>query len=217
MCSNNSRKIQESLWKINRNSKSVFYGEVLDGRMRHGEECKRYKDVLYKNLKWIRVSDEQWNQLSVDRTEWRREIKVNKSINSGQFPTAWKKSLIIPINKINKPDNFADLRPINILPVFSRIVERAIYEQIYLYFTDNILPDCQSGFRQNHSTTSALLIVTDGIIDGIDRKNVTILLSLDYNKAFDTMNNELLCAKLKYFNFNENSISLISSILSNRS
>lgn len=143
---------------------------------------------------------------------------VNKCITSGKFPVAWKKSLVIPLNKINKPENLSDLRPINILPALSKIVEKAIYEQIYLYVTDNkILPEHQSGFRQNYSTTSALLKVTDDIIGGIDREKVTILLSLDYSKAFDTMNHELLCAKLKYYKFNENSISFIKSFLSNRS
>ena len=58
----------------NRLPKSVLYGEMLDGRRKHGGQCKRYKDILHENLKSIRVSDEQWEQLASNRTEWRRVI-----------------------------------------------------------------------------------------------------------------------------------------------
>ena len=48
----------------NRLPKSVLCGEMLDGRRKHGGQHKRYKDVLHENLKSIRVSNEQWNQLA---------------------------------------------------------------------------------------------------------------------------------------------------------
>ena len=112
---------------------------------------------------------------------------------------------------------FADLRPINILPVISKILERALYDQIYIYsLAKSIIPDNQSGFRKNHSTTSALLKITDDIISNRDKGNVTLLVSLDYSKAFDTMNHQLLCAKLKYFGFNDSAYSLIKSYLTDR-
>ena len=58
----------------NRLPKSVLYGEMLDGRRKHGGQCKRYKDIVHENLKSIRVSDEEWEQLASNRTEWQALI-----------------------------------------------------------------------------------------------------------------------------------------------
>ena len=54
---------------------------MVEGK--HGGQCKRYKDILHENLKSIRVSDEQWEQLASNRTEWRRVIHTYE----GRVPT----------------------------------------------------------------------------------------------------------------------------------
>lgn len=142
---------------------------------------------------------------------------INTAITTGKYPRAWKKSLIFPINKINKRVDYSDLRPINILPALSKVLELLVYNQIFDCIQQNsIIPTNQSGFRENHSTTSALLKVTDDIIRGLDNGNVTILLSLDYSKAFDTMNHKMLCTKFKYYGFDETTINFIKSFLTDR-
>ena len=126
-------------------------------------------------------------------------------------------SLIFPINKMNKPTNYSHIRPTNILPVLSKLLERLIYNQVYEFIQVNsIIPTNQSGFHKKHSTTSALLKVTDDIIGGLDKGKVTIHLSLDYSKAFDTMNHTSLCSKLKYNGFDETALNFIKSFLTDR-
>lgn len=142
---------------------------------------------------------------------------LNTILDSNKFPSNWKKALIIPVPKISNPISYSDLRPISILPTLSKILERILYEQMNAFFNSNkILPPQQSGFRQGYSTVTALLDVTDDIARGVDDKKTTALTLLDYSKAFDTVNHDLLCAKLKYYGFNTSALNLIKNYLTNR-
>ena len=67
--------------------------------------------------------------------------------------------------------------------------------------TSGLLSEFQSGFRSSHSTQTALLKITNDIRFNIDRKLATLLVLLDFSKAFDTVDHGLLCRKLKYFFF----------------
>lgn len=65
---------------------------------------------------------------------------------------------------------------------------------MYMYFctANKVIPDFQCGFRKNFSTMVALTNVIDDIISATDQKLVTVLILLDFSKAFDTINHELL-------------------------
>lgn len=83
--------------------------------------------------------------------------------------------------------------------------------------THSLLSPFQSGFRKNHSTTSALLRITDDIRKSMDKKLASILVLLDFSKAFDSVNHRLICHKLKSkFHFDDSSVGLIYSYLSCR-
>lgn len=99
----------------------------------------------------------------------------------------------------------------------SKIFEKILFSQIYVYINDNrILPSCQTGFRKHYNTCISLAQVVDEIIAAYDKKLVTVLVLLDYSKAFDTINHSLTCSKLKYYGFCETSILLMKSYLTNR-
>lgn len=143
---------------------------------------------------------------------------VNASLDQSEFPEIFKNALVIPVPKINDPNSFSDLRPISILSAFSKIIERVMHEQINVFLNENnILPLQQSGFRKGHSTVSALLEVTDDIIRSVDERRTTALVLLDYSKAFDTLDHDLLCAKLHYYGFHNSAVNLICNYLTNRS
>lgn len=80
----------------------------------------------------------------------------------------------------------------------------------------NIIPATQSGFRSNHCCTTALLEIVDNIISSTDQQKLTTLVLLDYTKAFDRINHQLLLAMLHYYGFNANSEALMKSYLTDR-
>ena len=133
------------------------------------------------------------------------------------FPLVWKRAIIKPLCKISKPEELKDLRPISILPVVSKIVEKHVYQQICSFVnTANIIPDCQSGFRKNFSTTTSLVNLLNEVRCNEEKKERTCLGLLDFSKAFDTLNHEMLLAKLHFFGLSDNSIKFFKAYLSNR-
>ena len=95
-----------------------------------------------------------------------------------------------------------DFRPISILPSLSKIIEKLANIQIVAYLIEhNFLDPYQSAYRKNHSTQTALLKLCEDIYDIIDDSEITLLVLLDFSKAFDTVNHKLLLAKLEILGF----------------
>lgn len=143
---------------------------------------------------------------------------INSCLEVGYFPRPWRESVVCPIPKKPNPETTQDLRPISLLPIISKVLERIVYVQISQYISDNnILPSQQSGFREGHSTVTALLNITDNIIRALDKKLAVIMIALDYSKAFDVIDHDLLVAKLKFYGCNDVVLSFFKSYLWNRS
>lgn len=141
----------------------------------------------------------------------------NTSLKTGMFPQKWKYALVRPLNKVPSPSQPQDYRPISILPALSKGLERIVHTQISEFFAmNNIINVFQSGFRQQHSTETALLKVTDDIRLAMDRSQCTLLTLFDFSKAFDTVNHNILLAKLYNLGFAENPLSWVKSYLSGR-
>ena len=93
----------------------------------------------------------------------------NQSIAVSIFPTEWKLARVSPIYKKGKKDDPNNYRPISVIPVVAKIFEKLVHEQLYNYLNDNdLLANCQSGFRSLHSTLTALLIATENWSLNID-------------------------------------------------
>lgn len=143
---------------------------------------------------------------------------INCCIEKSYFPVLWKNSLGIPIPKKSNPKDFSDIRVISLLPTISKIYEKFLYSQIYDYVTNNdLLSDCQCGFRPGRNTEISLATVTTDILTACDQGLSSALVLLDYSKAFDTINHELLCAKLKFYGFDEPALFLIWNYFLRRS
>ena len=88
----------------------------------------------------------------------------NLSVNQGVFPSKMKLAKVIPIFKKGSKDNVENYRPISLLPVFSKLFERLIYNRLTTFLKNcNILYDKQFGFRKKHSTSHATSYVSDEI------------------------------------------------------
>lgn len=142
---------------------------------------------------------------------------VNTSIRTSIFPTPWKVATVRPLPKVSNPVTMKDLRPISILPCISKILEKAVSHQLTEFLEVNeILPELQSGFRNGRSTATALLDVTDNILGAQDNGMVTVLVLLDFSRAFDALNITLLLSKLSYYGFDVGAVKWFDSYLNGR-
>lgn len=143
---------------------------------------------------------------------------INTSLLTSTVPDLWKISLIKPIPKKQNVSTVKDLRPISILPCMSKILEKVVCNQMIKYLeSENILPATQSGFRKSRSTATALLDVVDNVLAAQDHGMGTILVLLDFSRAFDAINVSLLLSKLAYYGFDPGTIKWFHSYLKLRS
>ena len=121
----------------------------------------------------------------------------NLSLSTGSFPDKLKLAKVIPIFK--KGDTYlpSNYRPISLVSIFSKLLEKIMYKRLYSYLQgNNILYRYQFGFRKNHNTALALIDVVDSIYQYLDHTETVIGLYLDLQKAFDTVNHKILLQKL---------------------
>lgn len=143
---------------------------------------------------------------------------INDSLQLGTFPSTWKTSIIKPLPKKPNPETYNDLRSIHVLPVLSKIIEKIVCKMLISYLNvQKILPKTQSGFRTNYSTCSALTKVANDLTSAIDKTKASCLVLLDYSKAFDLINHDMLLAKLHYFGLDNIFCNWFADYLSNRS
>lgn len=142
---------------------------------------------------------------------------INSCIEKSKFPSAWKTALTIPVPKINNPNSLNDLRPISLLCTLSKIFEKVIHQQLIHYIKENdILPEKQSGFRRSHSSGTALADVVGNIISLRDRGLAVALVLLDFSKAFDTIDHQILLTKLRLYGIEESAINVFRDYLTER-
>lgn len=142
---------------------------------------------------------------------------INCCLLENYFPAKWKIAHVIPLPKSAKVEQYKDLRPISLLPTLSKILESIMSQQIKQYLkNNNLMPPHQSGFRARHSCTTALLKITDDIIQATDENKLTVLVLLDYSKAFDCVNYNILLSMLHFHGFSSNAVKLLETYLIGR-
>ncbi len=124
---------------------------------------------------------------------------------------------VIPLFKSGDHRYFQNYRPVSVLPIFSKLLERVVFKRITNYIDkSSILSDNQYGFRKKHSTSLALMRLYDGITSVIDRREFTVGIFLDLSKAFDTVNHDILFHKLQHYGIRGLALDWIKSYFSNR-
>ena len=142
---------------------------------------------------------------------------INLSISSKKFPDYWKDAKIIPLHKKDDLLNPKNYRPVAILPIFSKVLERSIFNQISKYLTENsLLHPNHHAYRPSHNTTSALIQMYDTWVGAVDDGELSGACLLDMSAAFDIVDHPLLLQKLALYGFDDGSLEWIHSYLSNR-
>ena len=142
---------------------------------------------------------------------------TNLSFSQGVFPNELKIALVSPLYKAKDPMIFSNYRPISLLPLFSKILEKLMYNRLLSFLNKcNVINKKQFGFRNNHSTYMALLIMLENIKNALNNGECAVGIFLDFQKAFDTVDHNILLDKL--FNYGIRGIALewLKSYLSNR-
>jgi hypothetical protein len=141
----------------------------------------------------------------------------SNSIKTCTFPTRWKYANITPIHKTGSPHDVNNYRPISLLPIFSKILERLMYRELYEVCANlNIIPTTQHGFLPGRSCLTNLLSTYNQITSLVDNGLPCDQVFLDFSKAFDSVSHSKLIAKLTAFNFPVPIISWIHSYLYRR-
>ena len=141
----------------------------------------------------------------------------NLSIQLASFPDSWKKALVIPIPKKGNLTNVQNYRPISLLPLPGKIMEKLVHQNISRYLESNsLLATEQHGFRKNHSTVHSIAQLTNYIHKRLDNKYPTLALFIDFKKAFDCVQHPVLLNKLENMNLELSATSWIKDYLSRR-
>ena len=124
----------------------------------------------------------------------------NISLNTGQFPDILKLSQTIPIYKKGSKMETCNYRPISLLSNINKIFEKIMFYRLYQFLERNkCLYNWQFGFRSKHSTNHALVEITEKIRNALDKGEIACGIFIDLQKAFDTVNHNILIDKLKYY------------------
>ena len=143
---------------------------------------------------------------------------INLCFNENVCPQAWKISKVVPIPKNKKlPFSESNSRPISLLPILSKIMERIVYEQMQSYFSNNnLITNFQHAYREKYSTATALTQMVDDWFKEIEERKIIGVILLDFSAAFDIMDHELMLKKFKSYGFSQSALLWINSYLSDR-
>ena len=141
----------------------------------------------------------------------------NLSIREGIFPSCLKTGRVIPIFKAGKKNQMKNYRPITTLPVLAKLFEKLAHKRMMNFISKfKLLNRNQFGFIASHNTADALLEFLDNAYDAINSNEVLLAIFLDFSKAFDTVDHQILLKKLEFYGFRGTSLQWIRSFLMNR-
>ena len=141
----------------------------------------------------------------------------NMTFVQGVFPDLLKIAKIIPVHKGDSKFDASNYRPISLLPIISKILERLMYSRLCGFvISENILYKRQYGFQKNKNTEMAILDLQSKIIESFEKEEIPCAIFLDFAKAFDTVNHEILIHKLHHYGIRDTPLKWLKSYLTNR-
>ena len=125
---------------------------------------------------------------------------INRSFEEGVFSEFLKTAQVTPVRKKEETLTISTYRPISLLSVFSKILEKSMYNRLYSFLCKlKLINTTQFGFRSQHSTKHALIILIETVKKYLDDGEIVYGVFIDLQKVFDTVNHEILLEKLKHY------------------
>ena len=122
----------------------------------------------------------------------------NLSIKNSTFPDKWKVGKVAPLHKNGPKDDVNNFRPISVLPVLSKIIEKHVHDSLMDFLINhNLLHKMQSGFRPSYSCETALIGLISKWLDAINDGFMVGVVMIDFKKAFDLVDHDILLKKVK--------------------
>ena len=141
----------------------------------------------------------------------------NMSLNHGKFPSFLQNAKVIPCHKGDSRLEMSNYRPISLLPTISKLFEKLMYARLIEFISKhNILYENQFGFQSGMSTEYAVNALLNNIVNTLEEKKFGVCILLDFAKAFDTVNHDILLKKLEHYGIRGVALNWLSSYLSNR-
>lgn len=141
----------------------------------------------------------------------------NRSFEIGVFPDCLKKSKVVPIFKSGSPQDITNYRPISIIPSIAKIIEKIMEIRLTSFFNKHkILTNQQFGFRKGRSTELALIAFLNDIYINRNNNQHTLAVFIDFSKAFDSINHQILIKKLELYGLKGLVLNWFRSYLSKR-
>ena len=142
---------------------------------------------------------------------------MNQSLKTAIFPDKWALASVTPIPKAGDSSNVSNWRPISILPLPGKLLEKICTRLLIMELNANsILSPFQFGFRAGLPTSHAIFHYVKNIIDGINNKKITASIYLDFARAFDSVNYLILLDKLRDMGMSDTLRNWIKGYLANR-
>lgn len=139
------------------------------------------------------------------------------SVDNGKIPLDWKTALVTPVFKKGNRSDPGNYRPISLTSIACKILEHVIHSCIINHFEHNqILTDCQHGFRKRRSCETQLIMTVDDLARGLNEKQQVDAILLDFSKAFDKVPHQRLLLKLQHYGVRGNLLKWIEDFLSAR-
>ena len=185
------------------------------------ENAKKIKKLIENIRKDVAPGVDKLNAKLIKDTKEEITPILTKIINTGYenniFPDCLKMAIIKPIHKKDDQNDISNYRPISLLPILSKVFERAATDQLVEYLEKHkLLGKHQHAYRKFYSTVTCLVEATNYIYKLMDNKKHVALLSLDLSKAFDSISHQLLLQKLETLGLSHHSVEWIKSYLTNR-